>query len=838
MENKLFIMAALLVLAGMCFATSHDGDGTYKLYINDSIISDNGFIVKATSIPYSTSQDVIVVNNVTYSASRTGRPTSFTLEQGENHTWTAESGTRNVTVTVVELGYETAGSITVIIVPYAITEVESFNYAPPVPDVKITSVDITTTHFSATVKWNTNVSANGTITLYTEDSYKVAKLSYSSPALSHTAPFSNLTSNTPYYVLITACTEEWCVNSTRQDFTTTPIIPEISNVKVLAYGDTWANIYWETDVKSDERVFYRKQGNSIWSQVPEPDTPWDDMRDYIAYEPGKIYGPPGGPGPDINPWEELEQGGMPMSTAPKKPAAQLAAAGAYSYTGFQIPNFDMVGITTTAGSYAIKSDILAQAPNADILKWLVREEHQINLKELDDQTTYEFKASSCADKCVNSSVYTFTTNRTPLAPTIEVVTSTSPIKHGTSELLYLRFYSNNPGATIASTSLTWNDAGVMQTMIPKYSGDPLTFAPAPSGAGIKEAIISITFKAAGMHLITIRAVDSDGMNATKDIYINAMKPTTSCKNTDAIYYPSDTTCTNKWPYEPQGGIEYNTGIDKCHAFEVCDPSIDYVLADAESCCNGQRVFSANPPQNWGYGYDKNKACDRAISNAKKGGAMVTLDAQSSMKLCKASYLVYGVGSEAVYMKDYYTGEFCCANDDGICHGLPKFTAGPWPESNIQFGSLRCVYTKYDPWIGDTQYFAKKGWYGSDTDQEQNNNAAVDIPPHSSINVMNTGTCVDYSFVITTLFRKAGFGVNEIMSMRSPGHLYNLVWLPGATKFTFIDTVGNTGGNFFTGPGWNWTSKGVYQDHCTYSSDRCSNDYGAFYCPSRSDIVGC
>jgi len=839
MFKKIFIFFSFLVLAGLNFSTSHYGDGTYKLLINDSIISDNDFTVKVTGISYTSGQDLLTVDNVTYRISSSDTdPVSVTLHEQESHTVTADNGTRNVTITAVGLGYDTVGTIALIVVPYADTEVESSTFIPPKPDVGITSINITPSFFSAVVNWSTNKSANGTARLY-DDYLAVKATAYkSTPSYSFTSSFSNLSSNSNYSVLIIACTDEWCVNSTK-NFSTLPVVPEITNVKVLAHGDVWANIYWETDVKSDERVFYRKSGDSIWKQVPAPSDPWKKIKEYVAYEPGKIVIP--GPGPIEDLWQEVEQGiKQQYGTAPEKKTVHLAAAGSYTstYIGIQTLALNNLGITTDAGKYKIASDIIAKAPNIDVVAWLARQTHQINLKDLSDQTAYEFKVSSCADRCANSSIYSFTTNRTNLPPTIEVATSKSPIYFGTSEVLYLRFYANNPGADISSVQLSWNDGGTTKTMIPKFSGDPLTFAPAPSGgAAQKEVLVSITFANKGMHTIKVSAIDSIGMNASKDIWINAMKPNSSCIGTSAMYFPADTTCTDTWPNGPKGGIEYNTGIDKCHAFEVCDASLDYVLADAESCCNGERSFSDNPEQNWGYGYNKNSVCDDAINNARTSGAMTTLGPEASMKICKASYIVYGLGSGAVYMKDYYTGEFCCADSGSICSGLPHFTAGPWPQSNILFGELHCYFTKFNYLFG-TSYYPKKGWYSSDSDPKANNNAAVDIPPHSSINIMNTGTCVDYSFAITTLMRKAGFGQNEIITMNAPGHAYNLVWLPGASKYTFIDTVGNNGGDFFSGPGWGWTAKGAHQDHCTYKPDKCSNDFGIFTCPTKSQIEGC
>jgi hypothetical protein len=202
-----------------------------------------------------------------------------------------------------------------------------------------------------------------------------------------------------------------------------------------------------------------------------------------------------------------------------------------------------------------------------------------------------------------------------------------------------------------------------------------------------------------------------------------------------------------------------------------------------------------------------------------------------MKYCKANYLVRAIGSQAVYLKDYYTGEACCG-DSSICDG-PHYDAGPWPMSNIQYSELWCYYWDF----GIFGKAPKTGWYNSDTDPAQNNNAMLDAPAHASVNRMNTGTCVDYSFVVTTALRKAGYSKNAIMSVRSPGHLYNLVWIPGTGKYQFIDTVGNNGGDFFTGPGWGWDSGGP-QTHCTFTTNQCSNDGGMMTCPAKSEVYGC
>jgi len=310
---------------------------------------------------------------------------------------------------------------------------------------------------------------------------------------------------------------------------------------------------------------------------------------------------------------------------------------------------------------------------------------------------------------------------------------------------------------------------------------------------------------------------------------------TRCNKTDVKYYPPDTPCTDKWPNDGKAGIDYNNGIGVCHAFEVCDPGLDFMVADAESCCNGEKAFSPNPTKDGGYDYDKDQTCGIAVGWTRSMGAITNLSATLSMKLCKTNFLVLGIGSQAVYMKDYYRAEACCKDSGNLCKDYSHFQAyNPWPQSNIKFSELWCYYTDWGI-FGNT---AKDGWYGSDYDPESNNNALADIPAHASVNRMNTGTCVDYSFVTTTALRKAGYARSQVMSMNAPGHLYNLVWLPGDTKYSFIDTVGNSAGNFFTGPGWTWTAGGEERDHCDYYSDKCSNDGGKRNCPAKDKVWGC
>ncbi|MFO7966122.1 MAG: PKD domain-containing protein, partial [Archaeoglobaceae archaeon] len=139
--------------------------------------------------------------------------------------------------------------------------------------------------------------------------------------------------------------------------------------------------------------------------------------------------------------------------------------------------------------------------------------------------------------------------------------------------------------------------------------------------------------------------------------------------------------------------------------------------------------------------------------------------------------------------------------------------------------LRCKWKGYNP----------RGWT-SDTDIGSNSCCFSDLPAHASMQYLDTGTCVDYSVVLTTLLRMSGYEDHEVYSTRSDcpgdsGHAFNLIKLPGDSKYTLIDNVGNCNG-YRPGntPGCN---------DCYYCQfEKCSNDNGKGTCPSKCDVFGC
>ncbi|MBI5227618.1 hypothetical protein HY988_03460 [Candidatus Micrarchaeota archaeon] len=827
-------------LFSLSFATTHIGDSLYQLNVSDSVTSSNSFFVLVTGIAwhYNPNQQ-IVVDSANYTISFDGAPVATrTLLAGESYTASNFEGKKNVTITAVSLGYNTVidpESGATSIAPYVNTQVVSKTYVPPAPPAPIIDVFIfqpvtSSGLFDVNISWTTNASANGTVYLMNTSDGIVWKTALDSTfSTGHTAYLSELKSNTYYYFKIKSCTVNSCVTTYNYNFLTKPLIPDISGVNATNVTDTSAAIVWKTDVPSDSTVYYRKKGTYVWTAAPPPGTlDIEKIKSFVIVDNSQIV---------------TKTGGITKTNEPVKRAGSKNEASLDGY---------VFASSSSIGPGASPAAIVPQ----DIVSMLIKPSHAIKISGLQADTTYEYLVQSCADQCVNSTLsdaagyvepkfdgairmvgsgdyLTFKTKRTLIPPDLVINADSSTIAHGSSALIVIARKALSPGSRISSTTLEWDDTDGHHTLNPVFGGDPKSFVPASND---NTAVVSVTFSGTGLFILTVTAKDNYSATSSRTISIQ-VDPNAACSATGAKYYPSDTGCTDKWPNNGGAGIKYNSPIGACHAYEVCSNDLDYMNAEAESCCSGERIYSDNPQLTRGYDYDKNAACDAAIDNTKKKGAMKTLDAANSMKLCKASYLVYGIGSKAVYLKDYYLGETCCAEDKKLCDSkkYAYFQASnPWPESNIKFNSLYCSYTHYSLVV--TSWNERKtGWWGSDTDPSKNNNAMVDAPAHSSVNIMNTGTCVDYSFVTATALRKSGFAANEIMSVRAPGHLYNAIWLPGDSRYTFIDTVGNSGGEFFSGPGWKWNNN--MTTHCSY--DACSNDLGMRSCPIRgTQMAGC
>jgi len=341
----------------------------------------------------------------------------------------------------------------------------------------------------------------------------------------------------------------------------------------------------------------------------------------------------------------------------------------------------------------------------------------------------------------------------------------------------------------------------------KKEGELLVFI----GEGSK---LQIKFLRAEKLILRLVVEDSGGLSSydEKQLTVESKK---TCTKTNAIYVPQDTPCQEKWPTTEGYEVLLNTKLNSCELFEVCSDEIDSIIEETIDCCDGTPLEISN-------GIKKFTACNYAnefsLGNAKRCGAM---------------YLIKGLGDNAVYMQDYFEAEMCCFGVESLCPDKKfLYKALPVPKSEKEIDELRCFYTNslFGEITGKLKIKPVNGWWRSDTNSSENNIALSDVPTHVSLQILSTGTCVDYSSSLTTLLRKLGYKADEVMSAEANDHAYNLVKLHGDKKYTLVDTTGNYFG-FIMG------NEPSGYDYCK-NIKNCYNDLGKILCPSKNKINGC
>jgi len=310
----------------------------------------------------------------------------------------------------------------------------------------------------------------------------------------------------------------------------------------------------------------------------------------------------------------------------------------------------------------------------------------------------------------------------------------------------------------------------------------------------------------GWHKITLAATDRNGTTASDYIEIGIAAPWVCSKvSPRPKYYPIDTPCRDIWP----------NATEECQQLEVCHPDLDYIVADAVKACED---------------YDGDK------------------------KLCRGLYIIRAFGPQARYMQGYALFKTCCS-------GYPECTRTCWPglAGTCPFregfnGNVRNISCRPDEW----GVFA---WH-SDTNMSENSAVLGLFPTHATVNILQTGVCIDYAAAVTTLLRKAGYSKTEAMSTAStgydlpllgnhPGHAYNVVLLPGDDRYHIVDTTGNGEGInedgvphyfYFTGCFLGQPVKIRVFDwwvgYCTKTSQYGYNDAGDLRTPEKEKICGC
>ncbi|MBI2106633.1 PKD domain-containing protein [Candidatus Woesearchaeota archaeon] len=314
-------------------------------------------------------------------------------------------------------------------------------------------------------------------------------------------------------------------------------------------------------------------------------------------------------------------------------------------------------------------------------------------------------------------------------------------------------------------------------------------------------ITKTKFPKPGVYTVTLEVTDVKGAVSKDTVNIRVNKKE-KCGGTSTIYAPQDTICTKKWPSKEGELLAINSRSNSCDLFEVCDEDLDYIIEDAISCCDGTPLL------------DRKRSGSCSFANVNSG---------NDVKTCQALYIIKSIGDGAVYMQDYFYSEMCCYGVSELCpEQYQLYTRGPLPITDTDLSLLQCKTTAENRVLGE--------WL-SDTRLDKNNIALQDVHAGATINILSTGTCVDYSAAVVTLLRKLGFRSSDIYLAEATNHAYTLVKFPIDRKYTIIDTTGNADPI---------TLGGLPPQDYPYCENivNCYNDNGKALCPEMSKIKGC
>lgn len=271
------------------------------------------------------------------------------------------------------------------------------------------------------------------------------------------------------------------------------------------------------------------------------------------------------------------------------------------------------------------------------------------------------------------------------------------------------------------------------------------------------------------------------------------------KPTECVGYPIDTSCQSGWPSHLGSIVSINEQNNACDLFEVKNSQLLSIAQEAANC------FSD---------HCQNANCHKFCGTAYTQSGANYIQNSDTFKKFTGLYMIYGLGPAAKFMNGYFSAEIKCGSGTGVCESKYGY--------NNYVQQLQCKGSVGHP----------EGW-SSDTDMTQNSCLFSDLPAHVNINILQTGTCVDYSISLTTLLRYIGYNNDEVYSVTGPGHEYNLIKFPGDSKWNVIDTVGNNPSPYVSND-----VPGTWFPYCKYYPASCSNDAGQTNCPIKSEVKGC
>jgi len=301
----------------------------------------------------------------------------------------------------------------------------------------------------------------------------------------------------------------------------------------------------------------------------------------------------------------------------------------------------------------------------------------------------------------------------------------------------------------------------------------------------------------GTHTIKLVVTDSEGEKGEDTVNV-IIKKKEACKNTIARYFPTNTKCNNNWPSEDGRGITINSEENSCDLIGVCDPSLDYIIDEAIDCCTDQLTD-----------LNKMKTCNFAKEYS------------NSFQDCKELYIIEGFGPDGAYMQKGYSGyEFCCFGIDILCEKTSYlYTLQSLPD-NLKNQGYKCRNTPNN---------IEKGFWGSNTKPSLSHLSLADLPPHASINILESGSCVDFATAIVTLLKKAG--TTYAVVVEADTHAFVIYRPPLHKMLRIIDMTGNHAGINLGGipsGGFNYCEEIKF----------CYDESGEVSCPKNNQIEGC
>ena len=219
----------------------------------------------------------------------------------------------------------------------------------------------------------------------------------------------------------------------------------------------------------------------------------------------------------------------------------------------------------------------------------------------------------------------------------------------------------------------------------------------------------------GWHNITLTITNDSGSSDRAFVEIGIAEPWVCGKvNPRPKYYPLDTPCQDIWPNAPE----------QCQQMEVChpEPGLD--------CGGGHRLLRRDASA----GHSLLRCLQQTQEGTGKSAVAFTSSTPSDQ--------------QARYMQGYALFKACCSGYPECTRMCSPSLAGTcsFKEGfNENVANLSC---RPEEW-------GVSAWR-SDTNMSENSAVMGMFPTHATVNILQTGVCIDYAAAVTTMLRKAGY----------------------------------------------------------------------------------